>query len=71
MGSGKTFQTIDYLKDKDSFIWMTPLISLSLNTMERLTTAGINCKNYKDCKNITDKNNLNNFILILFIRKLI
>ena len=61
MGSGKTFQTIDYLKDKDSFIWMTPLISLSLNTMERLTTAGINCKNYKDCKNITDKNNLNHF----------
>ena len=61
MGSGKTFQTIEYLKDKDSFCWMTPLISLSLNTMDRLTTANIKCKYYKDCKDTSEKNNLNNF----------
>ena len=58
MGSGKTTQSIDYLRDKKSFIWMTPLISLAQNTKHRLNEEGIQCKFYKDCKNKLEKEEL-------------
>ena len=58
MGSGKTTQSIDYLRDKESFIWMTPLISLAQNTKHRLNEENIECKFYKDCKNKSDKEEL-------------
>jgi hypothetical protein len=35
MGSGKTYQTIKYLQDKDQFIWITPNIALAQNTTQR------------------------------------
>ena len=41
MGSGKTFQTIKYLKDKNNYIWVTPNIALAQNTTQRLRTDGI------------------------------
>jgi len=87
MGSGKTTQSIDYLKsiseefniekqrkikevyngkEKDykyaneigSFIWMTPLISLAQNTKHRLNEKEVDCKFYKDCKNKSEKEEL-------------
>lgn len=87
MGSGKTTQSIDYLKsiseefniekqrkikeiykgkEKDyinaneigSFIWMTPLISLAQNTKHRLDEKDVKCKFYKDCKNKSEKEEL-------------
>ena len=48
MGSGKTYQTIKYLKDKESFIWMTPIIALAQNTKFRLEEEQIECHYYKD-----------------------
>ena len=54
MGSGKTHQTIDYLKDKQSFIWMTPIIALAQNTKHRLTEKQIDCLYYKDNKKKLD-----------------
>jgi len=38
MGSGKTYQTIKYLQDKNDFIWITPNIALAQNTTQRLST---------------------------------
>jgi hypothetical protein len=55
MGSGKTFQTIKYLKDKESFIWITPNIALAQNTTQRLRTDGIDIAYYKDFKRTSDK----------------
>lgn len=57
MGSGKTSQTIDYLKieSEKTFIWITPLISLAQNTKFRLDEKEIKCKLYKDCKNAEEK----------------
>ena len=44
MGSGKTFQTLKYLIDKPSFIWITPLEALAQNTKFRLEQDNIECK---------------------------
>ena len=55
MGSGKTYQTIEYLKKQNEFIWMTPIEALAQNTHFRLEEAGIKCKYYKDFKNKDDK----------------
>ena len=55
MGSGKTFQTIKYLKDKEDFIWITPNIALAQNTTQRLRTDGINISYYKDFRKVADK----------------
>jgi len=55
MGSGKTHQTINYLKNKNSFIWMTPLEALAQNTQHRLQENNINCKYYNDFKNAQEK----------------
>ena len=48
MGSGKTFQTIEYLKNKKSFIWMTPIVALAQNTHYRLEEEKIECQYYQD-----------------------
>ena len=68
MGGGKTTQTIDYLKkledtlddylDHDSFIWITPNISLAENTYSRIKEAKINCNIYNSAKNKKDKQEL-------------
>ena len=68
MGGGKTTQTIDYLKkledtldddlDYDSFIWITPNISLAENTYSRIKEAKINCNIYNSAKNKKDKQEL-------------
>jgi hypothetical protein len=55
MGSGKTYQTLKYLKDKESFIWMTPIEALAQNTKHRLEEDEKDCKYYKDFKNKADK----------------
>ena len=55
MGSGKTYQTIKYLQDKNDFIWITPNIALAQNTTQRLRTDGIDISYYKDLKNPIDK----------------
>ena len=59
MGSGKTFQTIKYLKEQSSFIWMTPIIALAQNTSYRLTEDGIEHKYYKDVTSKAERNRLN------------
>ena len=41
MGSGKTSQALDYLRNKPSFIWMTPLETLAQNTQHRLEECNI------------------------------
>lgn len=48
MGGGKTAQTIDFLKQNQNFIWITPNIALSQNTHTRVKDAGIQCVNYKE-----------------------
>ena len=55
MGSGKTYQTIKYLQDKNDFIWITPNIALAQNTTQRLRTDGIDISYYKDFKRTVDK----------------
>jgi hypothetical protein len=46
MGSGKTYQTIKYLKNIDNFIWMTP--NNAQNSKYRLKQDEIDCCYYKD-----------------------
>jgi hypothetical protein len=55
MGSGKTYQAIEYLKNVESFIWMAPIEALAQNTMHRLEQNKIDCKYYKDFKNSAEK----------------
>jgi hypothetical protein len=55
MGSGKTYQTVEYLKDKSNFIWITPNIALAQNTRQRLNEANINVSYYKDYKTSSEK----------------
>jgi len=55
MGSGKTYQTVEYLKNKSNFIWITPNIALAQNTRQRLNEANINVSYYKDFKTSSDK----------------
>lgn len=64
MGGGKTENTINYLKNKN-FCWITPNISLALNTFYRIESAGIDCHLYDNARNkkekafrIADENNL-------------
>ena len=65
MGGGKTTQTINYLKslenhidefdDTESFIWITPNISLAKNTFTRIKDNNINCNIYDSAKNKKEK----------------
>ena len=47
MGSGKTAQTIDYLKTHPEFCWIGHRRSLHKNTLQRIKEAGINCVDYQ------------------------
>ena len=68
MGGGKTTQTINYLKsletnideygDTESFIWITPNISLAKNTFGRIKENEINCNIYDSAKNKIAKKEL-------------
>jgi hypothetical protein len=55
MGSGKTYQTIKYLQEKENFIWITPNIALAQNTTQRLKADNIDIAYYKDFKKVSDK----------------
>jgi len=57
MGGGKTTQTINYLdaNSSDSFIWITPNISLAKNTFNRIKELSISCSIYDSAKNKADK----------------
>jgi hypothetical protein len=46
MGSGKTAQTIDYLKSGTSFCWIAHNKALVSGTLGRLKAADVNCKSY-------------------------
>lgn len=48
MGSGKTHQTIDYLKTKANFLWITPNIALSQNTVHRMELNEIDVVYYQN-----------------------
>lgn len=41
MGSGKTHQTIEYLKTQPNFLWITPNIALAQNTLHRMEIEDI------------------------------
>jgi len=68
MGGGKTTQTINYLKslqnikdqygDTESFIWITPNISLAKNTFTRIKEEMIDCNIYDSAKNKEEKKEL-------------
>lgn len=70
MGSGKTYQTIKYLKDQNSFIWMTPIIALAQNTKYRLEQDDINCHYYKEASEEPLSNHDNLIICINSLYKL-
>lgn len=46
MGSGKTTQTINFLKSEQNFLWISPNIALAENTLTRLSSENIECSNY-------------------------
>jgi hypothetical protein len=46
MGSGKTTQTINFLKNEPNFLWVAPNIALAENTLTRLSCESIECSNY-------------------------
>ena len=51
MGTGKSTQTIQYLKQIDSFIWIIPLVALSSDINTRLKNVNIECVYYSDLEN--------------------
>lgn len=55
MGSGKTYQSVKFLKTQSEFLWITPNIALADNTTQRLRSDGINVAHYKDFKRVCDK----------------
>jgi len=50
MGSGKTAQTIDYLKSRPSFCWIGHRQALHFNTITRIHDAGVECTDYTKSK---------------------
>jgi hypothetical protein len=55
MGKGKTHISLEYLKDKNDFLWITPNIALGENTIYRLNENKVECDFYIDFKNIKTK----------------
>jgi hypothetical protein len=51
MGKGKTHVSLEYLKDKNEFLWITPNIALGENTIFRLNEIKVDCDFYIDFKN--------------------
>jgi len=72
MGSGKTTQTINYLKTIENFLWISPNKALAHNTMYRLREEQIDVKHYLDYKTKDKKNGVLNDIdkLILVINSI-
>jgi hypothetical protein len=50
MGGGKTAQTITYLKNRPSFLWITPNIALANNTKKRFELENTDIDIYNDKK---------------------
>jgi len=48
MGGGKTYQTIEYLKSQQNYLWIAPNIALSNNTKQRFEDNKIKVKHYLD-----------------------
>ena len=47
MGGGKTYQTIEYLKGEQGFLWIAPNVALSNNTLQRFEEKDMfNVKHY-------------------------
>jgi hypothetical protein len=51
MGKGKTHVSLEYLKEKNEFLWITPNIALGENTIFRLNEIDVDCDFYIDFKN--------------------
>jgi hypothetical protein len=47
MGGGKTAQTISFLKEQNSFVWIAPSRALATNTHKRFETEGIDVCHYE------------------------
>jgi len=60
MGSGKTTQTINFLKTIENFKWISPNKALAHNTMHRLKEEHIDVKHYLDYKTKDKKNGVLN-----------
>lgn len=60
MGSGKTTQTIDFLKNEPNFLWVAPNIALAENTLTRLSSEDIECSNYLKFSTKTKKEGILN-----------
>ena len=50
MGGGKTYQTIEYLKNCRDFVWICPNKALSYNTQTRLEQSGVDISHYLQFK---------------------
>ena len=46
MGGGKTYQTIEYLKSQNNYLWIAPNIALSNNTKQRFEDNNMSVKHY-------------------------
>lgn len=69
MGGGKTAQTIDYLKQSNSFCWIAPNKALALNTQLRLEDKHIDVFHYLQMatknKQMGELNNHGRLIIVL------
>lgn len=69
MGSGKTSQTIDCLKNVSSFCWLAPNKALAHNTFMRLESSQININHYLEHNSKEKKEGIlqkyNNMIIVL------
>lgn len=55
MGGGKTHNTIQYLKTKQNFCWITPNIALAENTHYRIKKENIQCVNYRNGNSLDER----------------
>ena len=67
MGSGKTTQTINFLKTEQNFLWVAPNIALAENTLTRLESENIECSNYLKFKPKDKKNGILNEQIALMV----
>lgn len=69
MGSGKTAQTIDYLNNKNDYMWICPNKALASNTLNRINENGSQCAHYLDFSTESKKNGIlneqNKLIIVL------
>lgn len=60
MGGGKTAQTITYLQNKPSFLWIAPNVALGHNTLKRFEDENIEAKHYANFKTKEKKDGILN-----------